>query len=88
MTGRGHLDVIAIERTKELLRKRHPEPVRIIDVALYTQKSQARAARLLDYLSGSSEGYENSNYDFLIYVNDERPRTYSIFKDTETGIYP
>jgi hypothetical protein len=86
-TGRGHLDTEAIEKAKELLRKKHPESVRAIDIANFTGKSQCRAARLLDYLSGDCGESLNSNYDFLIYSNDDRPRTYSIFKDEEKGIY-
>ena len=84
-TGRGHIDIDAIEKTKDFLRKKHPEPVRAIDIAQHTGKSQARAARLLDLLSGDCGENENTNTDFLVYVNDDS--TYSIFKDTERGIY-
>jgi len=87
-TGRGHQDFDAIEKTKEYLRKKHPEPVRAIDIAQYTGKSQARAARLLDLLSGFCSESENSNVDFLLYANDDSfPTTYGIFKDVERGIY-
>jgi hypothetical protein len=84
-TGRGHLDIDAMEKTKEYLRMKHPEPVRAIDIAHFTGKTQARAARLLDYFSGDCGENENTNTDFLVYVNDDS--TYSIFKDTEKGIY-
>ena len=88
-TGRGHLDIDAIEKTKEYLRAKHPLSVRAIDIALYTGKTQARATRLLDYLSGDCGENENTNTAFLVYCNDEeKPVTYSIFKDTESGIYP
>jgi hypothetical protein len=87
-TGRGHIDVDSIEKTKTFLRKRHPNPVRIIDVANYVGVQQARAARLLDLLSGDCGENENTNTDFLIYCNDDvNPKTYNIFKDTQKGIY-
>ena len=87
-TGRGHLDIDAIQKTKEYLRAKHPEPVRAIDIALFTGKTQARATRLLDYLSGDCSDNENTNTVFLIYCNDdEKPVTYGIYKDVETGIY-
>jgi len=87
-TGRGHIDIDAIEKTKEYLRMKHPEPVRAIDIAEHTGKSQSRAARLLDLLSGDCGDNENTNTDFLIYVNDDQnPATYGIFKDSEKGIY-
>ena len=87
-TGRGHLDIDAIQKVKEYLRMKHPETVRAVDIALYTGKSQARATRLLDYFSGDCGENENTVTDFLIYVNDDsNPTTYGIFKDTETGIF-
>jgi len=87
-TGRGHTDIDAIQKAKEYLRMKHPEPVRAIDIALYTGKSQARAVRLLDYLSGDCGETANSAYDFLVYSNDEvKPTTYGIYKDVKTGIY-
>jgi hypothetical protein len=87
-TGRGHLDTIAIQKTKEYLRMKHPQSVRILDIALYTGKSQARAARLLDYLSGNCGENQNTNTDFLIYINDDvEPKTYNIFIDREKGIF-
>ena len=86
-TGRGHTDLKAIEKTKKYMRKKHPEPVRAVDIAKYTGKSQARAARLLDFLSGYCSESENSNVDFLIYCNDDKkPITYNIFIDREMGI--
>jgi hypothetical protein len=88
-TGRGHLDIDAVEKTKEYLRKKYPEPVRAIDIAQYTGKSQARAARILDLLSGDTTESENTYNDFLVYLNDDTsPVSYGIFKDTERGIYP
>jgi hypothetical protein len=87
-TGRGHLDTAALQKTKEYLRMKHPQPVRAIDIAQYTGKSQARAARLLDYFSGDCGENENTVTDFLIYCNDEaKPTTYNIFLDRERGIY-
>jgi len=78
---------MAIQKTKEFMRLKHPEPVRAVDIAHYTGKTQARAARLLDYLSGYCGENENTNTDFLIYCNDEEtPVTYNIFLDRETGI--
>jgi hypothetical protein len=87
-TGRGHIDIDAIEKTKAFLRKKHPKPVRIIDVANHVGVQQARAARLLDILSGGCSENTNSETDFLIYCNDdEKPVTFSIFIDRETEIY-
>ena len=86
-TGRGYIDSVAIEKTKKYMRMKHPEPVRAVDIAHYTGKTQARAARLLDYLSGFCGESENSNLDFLIYCNDDKkPITYNIFIDREMGI--
>jgi hypothetical protein len=92
-TGRGHIDVDAIQKAKEFLRLKHPQPVRIVDLAKYTKKSQARAARLLDLLSGVENGGGNENQqnidrDFLVFCNDtDQPKTYGIFLDRQTGIY-
>jgi len=87
-TGRGYIDSVAIEKAKEYMRLKHPQSVRAVDIARYTGKTQARAARLLDYLSGYCGESENTNTDFLIFCNDgEKPCTYNIFKDIETGIY-
>jgi hypothetical protein len=87
-TGRGHTDNETLQKVKEFMRMRYPEPVRAVDLAQYTGKSQARAARLLDYFSGDCGENENTNTDFLVYCNDdEKPVTYSIFIDKERGIY-
>ena len=88
-TGRGHLDIDAIEKTKKYLRKKHPETIRAIDLANFLGKTQARATRLLDYLSGGCSDNENTVTEFLVYLNDDNdPVTYGIFKDAERGIYP
>ena len=67
-TGRGHIDTEALEKTKQCLRQ-HPEGVTAVQVAEAVGVSQARAARLLDLLSGGQDG--ESGQDFLIYVDDE-----------------
>jgi len=79
-TGRGNINTDQVVKTKEFLRSKHPETVRIADLARYVGCDQIRAARLLDLLSGA----ENSNADFLVYTDDDNH--YGIFKDTETGI--
>ena len=74
--GRGNIDTEAIEKTKECLRS-HPEGVTAVQVAEATGTSQARAARLLDLLSGNSD--DNT---FLIYTEEVYGQTkYFIFKD-------
>lgn len=80
-TGRGNINTEQIDKTKEYLRAKHPETVRIVDIAHYVGCDQLRAARLLDHLSGA----ENSNADFLVYTDDNNH--YGIFKDTVSGIY-
>ena len=88
-TGRGHLDIDAIEKAKKYMRKKHPEPIRAIELANYIGKSQARATRILDHLSGDCSDNENTNTDFLVYLDDESDISrYGIFKDVETGIFP
>ena len=87
MVGQGHTDDIAITKAKEILRKKHPQGVRNIEVARYVGCSQSRAARILDHLSGDCGNNENTVTDFLIYTDDEYyPTRYGIFKDIETGI--
>jgi AraC-like DNA-binding protein len=86
-TGRGHIDYEAIQKIKDFLRLNHPKGIRAIDIAKHIGCSRARAARLLDLLSGDTNENENTNNDFLVFVNDdELPVTYGIFKDIETGI--
>jgi hypothetical protein len=80
-TGRGNINTDQIEKAKEYLRSNHPIPIRAVDLANYVGCEQTRAARILDLLSGA----ENSNTDFLVYVDDDS--RYGIFKDTESGIY-
>lgn len=80
-TGRGNINTEQIDKIKQFLRIKHPETVRIVDIAHYVDCDQLRAARLLDLLSGA----ENSDSDFLVYADDNS--RYGIFKDTETGIY-
>jgi hypothetical protein len=87
-TGRGHLNTDQIEKAKKYLRNNHPKLIRAVDLANYVGCEQARAARLLDYLSGGCGESENTNTDFLVYVDDSENQTlYGIFKDTETGIF-
>ena len=78
-TGRGHIDTGALDKTKQLLRQ-HPEGVTAVQVANFVGCSQARAARLLDLLSGGQEGESGQN--FLISMDDdEDPPLYFISKD-------
>ena len=74
--GRGNTDDEAIEKVKQYLRN-HPDGVRAVDLASHIGTSQARAARLLDLLSGNSD--DNS---FLVYTDEEKqPPLYYVFKD-------
>jgi hypothetical protein len=86
-TGRGNISVDIIEKAKELLRAKHPETVRFIDIAKYCHVSGCRAARIVDYLSGN---VSNGEYNFLTYVEDEGKNTgrVGIFRDDLTGISP
>ena len=65
-----------VEKAKEFMRSKHPEGVRIFDIAQYVGCSQSRAARIIDLLSKGT--------DFLVYMDDEkRPTHYFIDKDVE-----
>jgi hypothetical protein len=78
-TGRGNKDDETLEKCKQFLRD-NPKGVTAIQVADYTGVTQARAARLLDLLSGGQEG--ESGRDFLVYMDDEEnPPLYFISKD-------
>jgi len=73
-TGRTHVDTEQIEKAKDYMRSRHPEGVRIIDIAEAIGCSQSKALRILDYLS-------NGN-DFLVFMDDDvKPSRYYIHKD-------
>jgi len=78
-TGRGNTNTDQIEKAKEFLRNNHPKPIRINELANYVGCDQARAARILDILSNGD--------DFLVYVDDDTPARFGIFKDVKTGIY-
>jgi len=83
-TGRGNIDVAQVEAAKRLLRERHPEGVRISEIAAAVGCPQARAARLLDRLSGNCCENENTNTEFLVWEDDfSRPPLFYIAKDTE-----
>ena len=74
--GRGIKDDEALEKVKQYLRN-HPDGVRAVDLANHIGTSQARAARLLDLLSGNSD--DNS---FLVYVDDDfDPPLFFVSKD-------
>jgi len=91
MTGRGNVDIKAVELTKEFLRKKHPQTIRVVELARHINKTQPRALRILDLLSGVSNDLNEAEFlsrDFLVYCNDEdKWTTYGIFIDKETGIY-
>jgi hypothetical protein len=90
-TGRGNADLQAIEKTKEFLRKKHPEPVRAVELARYINKPQARALRILDLLSGVSNDIHEAEFlsrDFLVYIDDDsEPVRYGIFKDSQNKFF-
>ena len=82
-TGRGNIDFLQLERTKQLLREKHPLGVRAADIAARVGCSQARAARLLDHLSGNCSENANTATDFLVYEDDfAKPTLFHIAKDT------
>ena len=73
-SGKGNVDEKRLEKVKEFMRKKHPQGVRIFEVAKYVGCTQNRAAKLLDTLSEGN--------DFLVSMDDEiRPSQYYIFKD-------
>ena len=80
-TGRGHINHDELEKVKEYMRA-HPEGVTPVVLSKHIGCTQARAARLLDLLSGSVEG--NANSTFLVYADEDvDPPVYRIFKDEE-----
>jgi response regulator of citrate/malate metabolism len=80
-TGRGNVDEKKLNKVKQFLRD-HSDGVTAIQVANYAGVTQARAARLLDLLSGGQEN--ESGQDFLIYMDDEEnPPLYFISKDKD-----
>jgi hypothetical protein len=90
-TGRGNVNKTEINLAKEYLRKKHPQPVRIVDIANYCNVKQTRAARLVDLLSGGENKGDSAskeiNDSFLVY-QDEDTGEVGIFKDEELGIKP
>ena len=87
-TGRGNIATDQIEAAKRYLRKVYPSTAKTVEIAEYCKVSQARAARLMDLLSGTTnKGDSASEYirtDFLVYY-DEDTSEYGIFLDRETG---
>jgi hypothetical protein len=84
-TGRGHTDLDQIEKAKEILRMRHPEGVRAIEIADHVGCDNARARGLMDLLSEKTE----SNPDFLVCEDGGRRSTlYYIYRDDKLGIKP
>jgi len=78
-TGRGNIDQMQLEKIKELLRARHPQGVRSVDVARYVGCTSARAMGLLDILSGGSDGRK---HDFMVFEDDfAKPPLFYIAKD-------
>ena len=81
-TGRGNIDVVQIEKAKELFRKKHPQGVRQTEIANYVGCSPMRAARLIDRLSGRMDG---RGCGFTVYEDDfTKPTLFYISRDTET----
>jgi hypothetical protein len=90
-TGRGNINLGEINLAKEFLRKNHPHTVRIVDIANYCGVKQARAARLVDMLSGAENKGDSAsdeiNDSFLVYQDEDTGRV-GIFKDEELGVKP
>jgi len=79
-TGRGNIDYEQLDKLKELLRKT-TRGITAKQAADYCNVSQARAARLLDLLSGTSD--ENK---FLVYSDEETdPTLYFMYRDDKNG---
>jgi len=90
-TGRGNRATDQIEKAKAFLREKHPGTVRLADIANRCHVSQARAARLVDLLSGGENKGDSAsdgiNDSFLVYQDEETGKV-GIFKDVELGIEP
>jgi hypothetical protein len=87
-TGRGNKNTVQLDKTINYFRKKYPVEITPIELAKYLKCQQARAMRVIDLLSGNTNESENTNFDFLIYCNDEqKPITYGIFKDVKYNIY-
>jgi len=82
-TGRGNKSVEVEELAKKLLRNKHPETVRLFELAKFCGVSQARAARIVDNLSGN---LTDGEYDFLCFTDDDG--RIGIFRDDKLEIYP
>jgi len=81
-TGRGNVDLAQIEKAKGLLRGRRPRGASVADIARHVGCSRQRAERLLDILSGGSDGRQ---YDFTVYEDDSaRPPLFYIAKDAQS----
>jgi hypothetical protein len=80
-TGRGHKVEGVENKAKELLREKHPKTVRLVEIAKYCDVSQARAARIVDNLSGN---LTDGEYEFLVYTDDDG--SIGIFRDDKLGI--
>jgi hypothetical protein len=87
VTGRGHLNTEQIEKAMWFFRRKHPREITPIQLAKYLKCENARAARIIDILSGN-ETDGDIRADFLLYSNDDnKPIRYGIFIDKEYGIY-
>jgi len=91
-TGRGHR-ADDNELVKDYLRSIHPNTARKVQIAKNTGLDQARVLIILNNLSGLENTYEggiknDSKFSFLVYESCNKPITYGIFKDEETGIIP
>jgi hypothetical protein len=90
-TGRGNINLDEIKLAKEFLRKNYPKQVRIVDLANYCGVKQARAARLVDLLSGGENKGDSAsdeiNDSFLVWQDDDTGKV-GIWKDDVLGIKP
>ena len=80
--GRGNVDVGQVEKVKQILRARHPGGVGASEIARHVGCTRVRAERLLDILSGGSDGRQ---YDFTVYEDDSSPALFYMAKDSKTA---
>jgi len=82
--GRGNIDIGQVEKAKQILRMRHPDPVSASEIAAHVGCTRARAERLLDILSGNATDNANAVTDFLVYEDGlAGSPVFGIAKDVE-----
>ena len=78
-TGRGNIDLLAVLKAKELMRMKHQQGVRLMEIARHVGCSSARARGIIDLFSDADR-----QSSFLVYEDCESdPVLYYIYRDDE-----